>query len=183
MTEPADPPLLNVYFPDMKSASLRFRVEATRPPTLTSEPAPNNMPLELSMNTWPLALRLPRIWLAFWPSTRLSAIEVALGWLNRTVSLAAMPKLCQLIARFWLLWLTVVLTPVWEIAPTPALICPPVGAANVMGLSKASAPTTLLLRDEPDLPRALAFSETAIQVFVTRLQIRRYIRFMASSYT
>ncbi len=64
----------------MKLASDRFRVLATRPPTFTAEPAPNNTPEGLIRNTWPLALSLPKICEASLDSTRFNATDDAPGW-------------------------------------------------------------------------------------------------------
>ncbi len=161
----------------MKSASLMFNVEAVKPPTLTCEPLPNSTPLGLRMNTCPFALRLPRIWLGSCPSTRFSAIAEAFGWIKFTASLAPMPKLCQLMARFWLLWVMVVLAPAWAMLPRPALICPPVGAASANGASNAplvsAKVAAMSLSPEMDLPRPLVFSETATQVLNTWLHTKR----------
>ena len=60
--------------PAMKSALLMDSVDATRPPTLTLEPAPNSTPLGFRMKTWPLALKLPSKLLGLVPLMRLSAI-------------------------------------------------------------------------------------------------------------
>ena len=113
----------------MKSPSVMFRVEATSPPTLTDAPWPNRMPFGLTRNTLPLADRLPRMLEGSEPSTRLSATELLLGCTNWTASPAAMLKLCQLIAAFWVDWLMVVLpAPVLMLAP-PAATTPPAGRA------------------------------------------------------
>src|SRR3989304_3620117 len=123
----------------VKSASLRLSGEATKPPTFTCEPVPNNTPLGFRTKTWPLALRLPRIELGSWPRTRLRAMDDALGWLKRTASLLPMLKLCQLMARFWVFWVMVVVAPAWAIVPAPVLVFPPVGSAWASGMSSAVA--------------------------------------------
>ena len=156
----------------MKSALLMLKVEATRPPTSTCAEAPNSTPLGFRTKTCPLALRLPSIWLGFCPVTRLSAIDAALGWLKRTASLLPMLKFCQLMARFWLLWVMVVVVPAWTIAPVPALICPPVGSACARG-ARRTAPErnnkaiTKKLRPNIDLLDPLMFSITDIQTLMT----------------
>jgi hypothetical protein len=69
----------------MKSPSLMFKVDATNPPTLTEDPAPNRMPLGLTKNTWPLAERLPKMTEGSAPITRFNAIAAAVGMFS-TVS-------------------------------------------------------------------------------------------------
>ena len=105
----------------MKSALLMDNVEATRPPTLTCEPAPNRMPLGLRIKTWPLAVRLPSRVLALLPVMRLSAIAWALGWTNTSASLEAVESLVQSMARRWLAWLMVVVVPEVLTLPAPAV--------------------------------------------------------------
>ena len=112
---------------------------ATRPPTLTCAPAPNSTPLGFRINTWPLACRLPRIWLGSCPTTRFSATAAALGCTKFTVSLLAMLKLCQLIARFWLPWVMVVTAPLCAMLPLPTVTCAPLGAARAQGAYSADS--------------------------------------------
>ncbi len=113
----------------MKLASVMFSVDATSDPTLTDAPLPNRMPFGLTRNTLPLADRLPKIPEGLGPSTRLSATELLLGWMNWTASPAAMPKLCQLIAVFWVVCVMVVLTPLVAMPAPPAATTPPAGPA------------------------------------------------------
>src|SRR4051812_15341991 len=103
----------------MKSASAMFSVEATRPPTLTDAPLPNSTPFGFTRNTLPLDDRLPKMLDASDPSTRLSATEFVPGCAKRTLSPAAMLKLCQFTMRLLLDCVTVVLAPLLEIAPAP----------------------------------------------------------------
>ena len=111
----------------MRSASLSPSVEATSPPTLTWAPWPNSMPLGLTRNTWPLAVRVPRIAEGSAPSTRLSATELLLGWTKLTLLPCAMLKESQLIATAWLVWVTVTVFGACEIVAAPAETVPPVG--------------------------------------------------------
>ena len=67
------------YFPLAKLALLISAVVATRLLTLISLPAPNNIPLLLTMTIFPLAVSLPKIWLGALLFTRLSAIALELG--------------------------------------------------------------------------------------------------------
>ncbi len=63
------------------------------------------------------------------PSTRLSAIAFAPGWLKVTFCPAPMLKLCQLIASLSLAWLmTSWLPPGAPIWPLPDTMLPPVGS-------------------------------------------------------
>ena len=77
---PAPLPFSKVYWPARKFASLRPRVEATRPPTFTCAPGANITPLGLIRKTWPLALRLPKMAEGSLPRTRFRVTELALGW-------------------------------------------------------------------------------------------------------
>ncbi len=80
----------NAYLPERKSLSVIRKVEANRPPTFTTEPAPKRMPLGLMSQTRPLAWSWPRITEGSPPVTRLSEIEELEGWRYRTTSSAAM---------------------------------------------------------------------------------------------
>ncbi len=129
MTTAPPPGPEKLYLPVMKLASVMFRVEATSPPTFTWAFGPNRMPLGLTRNTLPLADRLPKIADGSGPVTRFRATELLFGWANRTDSLGAMLKLCQLITAFWLVWLTVSARPPPERLAEPAATWPPVGRA------------------------------------------------------
>src|ERR1700744_2055100 len=162
------------YLPAMKSASLMPSVDATRPCTFTDAPLPNRMPFGLTRNTWPLARRLPRMVDGPEPVTRFSATELASGCTNTTDSPLPMLKFCQLMAAFWLPWVTVTLEPLVLIVAEPADPVPPVGlasasvphansvaAASVFSAKPAapcSAPDT---PSDPEPPGARAASETA----------------------
>ena len=63
------------------------------------------------------------------PSTRLSSTELLLGCSTRTDSPAAMLKLCQLMAAFWVDWLMVVLSALLLMLAAPATTAPPAGRA------------------------------------------------------
>src|SRR5512135_2897773 len=105
---------------------------------------------------------------------RLTAMALAEGCTKFTVSCAVVLKLCQLRERFWLDWLMVVVLPDWLMLPLPAVTCPPVGAASAAGTMRTSANAPAIrLHPEPDLPRPLAFSATAIHAFSTWLQMMR----------
>ena len=113
----------------MKSASLIAMVDATNPPTLTDAPWPNRMPLGLTRNTLPLAERLPRMLDGSEPTTRLSATELLLGCTNCTDSPALIPKLCQLMATFDVVWVMVIFPEVPPMLAAPAATTPPTGCA------------------------------------------------------
>ena len=55
------------------------------------------------------------------PTTRLSATEDAEGWIKRTVSPLPMPKLCQLMAALFVVWLMVVVAPLAAYLPNAAM--------------------------------------------------------------
>ncbi len=78
-TFPAPGVSVKRILPARKSASDRFRLDATNPATSMRAPAPIRMPLELSRNTRPLEDRTPSIMLCgttpFLPTTRLSTAE------------------------------------------------------------------------------------------------------------
>ena len=92
----------------MKSSSAMFSVDATRPPTLTLDPAPNSTPLGLTMNTLPFALSVPRIAEGSDPVTRFSATDCASGWVNVTLPFAPIENDCQLTIAFCDPWLTII---------------------------------------------------------------------------
>jgi len=139
----------------MKSLSLMLRVEATRPPTLIDAPRPKSMPLGLSRNTLPLAVRLPRMLEGSGPSTRLRAIELLSGCTNWTASVAPMLKLCQLIATFWLVWVMVVLPAELLMAAPPSVTTPPTGRA------KTFAPNAIISETARAFRAKRAFSAAA----------------------
>ena len=121
---------LNWYLPAMKSLVEISSVEATRPAVFTDAPWPNSTPFGLTMNTLPLADKLPRIVVPSLPSTRFRATALLLGWLNRTDSPWPILKLAQLITAFWLpCWITVLPGAPLMLA-CPATTVPPVGPAK-----------------------------------------------------
>ena len=192
-TLPVAPLRLKLLLPAMKSALLMLCVVATRPPTSTLEPGAKVTPLGLLMNTWPLALIWPKIWLGLESSTRLSVTLLALGWLKLTRAWLPILKVFQSRAARLLVWLMVSVAALCEIAAWPATTWPPVGswvgAGGVGGLGGA-APTEVdaaaiarpaaATSTAPDarFPLALAFSATATQAWVNSFQIRRYCLFM-----
>ena len=97
---PVASPRWNCRWSARKSLSVTFKVEATRPPTFTVEPAPKTTPLGLIRITCPLADNLPRITLGLAAMTRLRAMDPASGWLKTTDSPAPMSKLCQVNTAF-----------------------------------------------------------------------------------
>ncbi len=105
---------------------------ATRPAVFTLLPRVNSTPLELIRKTLPLALSAPSITLRSLPTTRLSVIAEALGWLKLTVSPAAMPKPCQLMLARCVLWSMRVTLPAWPMVALPLVTVPPCGAAVAM---------------------------------------------------
>ena len=70
-------------------------VVAIRPATSTCAPGPKNTPAGLMSQTWPLAIRSPRMLETLPPVTRLSATELLPGWMNCTVEPAGIPKALQ----------------------------------------------------------------------------------------
>src|SRR5512141_1014998 len=114
----------------MKLASEMFRVDATRPPTLTEARSPNRTPLGLTRKILPLADRLPKMPEGSGPSTRLRATELLPGWTKRTASVGAMPKLCQLSTALPVDCVIVVNAPLVTMPALPAATTPPVGAAD-----------------------------------------------------
>ena len=71
------------------------KVEATRDPTLTEDPAAKVIPAGLTRKTRPLAVMLPRISEGLPPTTRFKADAVDDGCTKRTLLPAPMEKLCQ----------------------------------------------------------------------------------------
>ena len=117
--------------PAMKSSLRISLVVARKPAVVMTAPGPKMMPSRLTMNTLPLADRLPRIWLGpRLPVTRLSAIELLFGWLNVVRSPTPMSNMRQLMTALSLNWLTVTLA---EPAPLtvaePPTTCAPSGPA------------------------------------------------------
>ena len=113
----------------MKSAVLRFKVEATRPPTFTCAVGVNSTPLGLMMNTNPLAFRAPWITDTSAPSTRFKATACADGWMKLTVCPCPMEKPCQSVAILAVVWVMVMVVPWVSTLPDPAVICGPVGSS------------------------------------------------------
>src|SRR5450830_1157622 len=163
----------------MKSLSAMFKVEATKPPTLTEAPLPNKMPFGFTRNTLPLAVKLPRMLDGSAPSTRLRTTELLLGCTKRTASPDAMLKLCQLMAAFCVDWLMVVLPATVLMLAPPAATTPPKGSATEMAKACRAkhtfspVPPVPWLQDEVFLPALLAFSETATKVPVVSFQMDR----------
>src|SRR5476651_829349 len=96
LTLPAPALPTKLFLPARKSASLMFRLDATRPLTSTRDPAPNMTPFGLIKNTLPFDCSAPRIWLGSWPVMRLSTLLSLFCWMKRVMSLAPIEKLCQL---------------------------------------------------------------------------------------
>jgi hypothetical protein len=59
VTAPVEEEAVKDQLPASRSLSDRFKVEAMRPPTLTSAPCPINTPCGLIRNTSPLESRVP----------------------------------------------------------------------------------------------------------------------------
>src|SRR5579859_1519237 len=79
-------------------------VVAIRPATSTCAPGPKNTPAGLTIQTCPFASRLPMMLVMFPPVTRLSATELAPGWMNCTVEPAGIPKADQVMIALLVLW-------------------------------------------------------------------------------
>src|SRR5262245_37962298 len=115
------PGMLKLYLPAMKSEFLMSLVVARKPAVLTTAFFPNRTPSRLTMNTWPLVVRVPLISDGPRPPvTRLSATDEALGWTKRVVSPAPMLNVFQLMMARWVDWLIVTLEP-----PCPLMVAPP----------------------------------------------------------
>src|ERR1700683_5115693 len=151
---------------------LRFSVEATRPPMLTTAPFPKRMPFGLIRYTCPLALRWPKICVPLVSKILLIAMASAEGCRKSTVSCGAMLNVFQSSERFVLVWWMVVVRPDWEMVPAPEMICPPLGAACATGPESNTAAVRKLLPDG-DLRRLRVVSATAIQASTVQLHIRR----------
>ena len=96
-----------------------------------------------------------------------------------------MPKLCQLIATFGVVWVIVMLAEVPPIVALPADTTPPTGwawmpapqaisreKARIFSL-KLPSPPQAEVQDEMFLPALLVFSDTATKVLVWSFQIDR----------
>ncbi len=148
---PAAPSASNLSFPLLKSWLLMFSVDATRPAVSTLAPAPNRMPFGLIRKTRPLAIRLPRICDGSWPTTRLSTVAVAPGWMKRVVSPGWMEN-----CRQWMMALSpAVMFSVLPCCCTPT--CPwitwwPVGLAMTRPGSAAAMAATRRRRARPPAP-------------------------------
>src|SRR5678815_3689766 len=103
-------------------------VVANRPPTSTDAPGANSTPLGLVRNTWPLAVRRPKISDGLFPSTRLRATADELGWLKLTHALEPIEKLCQFRIAFCDVWSICSLLVLDEMLALPAATLPPVGS-------------------------------------------------------
>src|SRR5438093_2377208 len=103
-------------------------VVAKRPPTSTAALGAKSTPFGLLRNTWPLAVRRPKISDGLLPRTRLSAIAEELGWLKFTQAFEPIEKLFHSRIAFWLAWSTCILfAPGREMVALPAVTWPPVG--------------------------------------------------------
>ena len=104
---------------------------------------------------------------------RLTAIAAADGCRKSTVSCGATLKLFQLSDRWWLDCRMVVVAPDCVMLPVPETSDAPTGAAwPVAAYNGSDSDSATSLRIDA-LPRPLADSATAIQVFSSSLQIRR----------
>ena len=143
------------------------------------------MPLGLTKNTLPLAVKLPRMLEGLAPTTRLSATELLLGCTNWTDSPALMPKLCQLMMALDVDCVITILPGAPPIVAEPAATTPPAGwacapapqaiirqTARVLS-EKLTRPPAEAAQDEMRLPALRVFSETATKVFVCSFQMER----------
>ena len=76
------------------------------------------------------------------PMTRFSTMEFVLGMWKFTVSFDAMEKFCQFIVALLVLWVMLVVAPLWLMLALPLVTCPPDGAADKMVTLPISAETT-----------------------------------------
>ena len=120
--------------PFWKSASERFRLEATKPATSMRAVAPRTIPLWLSRKTRPFDCRMPSITLCGItppePTTRLRTAEPAELCRNLVISLTPIEKLCQLMMALAVFVIVSVLPEAVIVAP-PELTEPPVGLAKL----------------------------------------------------
>ena len=125
------PGMLKLYRPAMKSAFLMSLVVARKPAVFTTLPGPNRMPSRLMTNTRPLAVNVPMISDGPRPPvTRLSATDELFGWLKRTLSLARMLNVFQLMIALLLDWLMITDAPPWPwMVAAPPTTVPPSGPA------------------------------------------------------
>src|SRR4051812_17877567 len=107
-------------------------------------------------------------------------MEDVLGWTKLTVSAAAILKVLQLRARFWLDWLTVIDWPLWAMGPEPGATWPPEGkASGVPATATADSRTAAVMAVRsrppraPPFRRALAVSAAATQALRRVLKTRR----------
>src|SRR5688572_2817876 len=103
-------------------------VLATRPPVETLAPGAKRMPLGLTRNTWPFALRPPKICDGLLPSTRFSATEETEGCWKLTCAPAPIEKLCQLRIALSEPWWICMFPGEEEMVACPATTSPPVGS-------------------------------------------------------
>ncbi len=147
-------PVMAKLPPPRNWPSSMLPVEAMRPPTLALAVAPNRMPAPFRITTWPFAFIAPSIRLV--PPvelTRLTAIDVALGWANVTEAPLPMLKLPQLMIARSALWLTVIAEPaVLIVAPVDV---PLVGSVCEAAVSAKAAATTAHIVLKAKLPPSL----------------------------
>src|SRR5262249_22269352 len=140
LTFPAPGVWVKRIFPARKSASDRFRLEATKPATSIRPVGPITTPLGLSRNTRPPTAPLastdwssPSIWLCgiapLAPTTRFKTAEELEDWTNFVISLTPIEKLCQLMMALAEL-VTVRVLPEEAKLALPELTVPPVGLAS-----------------------------------------------------
>ena len=105
-------------------------VVASRPATLIWAPGPNSTPLGLTIHTWPLADKLPRMAEDETPPTRLSVMDSASGCLKLMDSLSPSEKLRQSMMALPEVWRIMVSNAEVEIAAWPAITWAPDGPAQ-----------------------------------------------------
>ena len=132
-----------VNLPDRTSESVPSVDVATRDPTFTCAFLPNKMPLPLINTTRPFASSVPRIWLAFAPPMRLTAMADELGCTNCVVWPLPTLKLDQLMTTPSLVWSTfVTLVEGVVIEAEPVVTLPSLGFAHA-GTDKAGNARTM----------------------------------------
>src|SRR5207244_9069925 len=119
----------------MKSASLMLRVVARKLPTFTWAPAPKMMPFGLIRKIRPLASNCPRSCEVSPPTTRLRAMAVEPGWMNRTSSLEPMLNPVQLMMALGVPWVIWRVVPAWLNVAEPPTIWAPWGSALARGVA------------------------------------------------
>src|SRR5690242_13228403 len=138
---PSPPPPTKRMRPLVKSASLMLRVEAAKPATSITAPAPNAIPEGLMRKTRPFDCSVPRMLEGFCDTTRLSTPLAAFCWMKRVISSFWIENCCQLMIAPGEL-VIVRLLPLEENVALPAATLPPDGFAKSEVAEAAKAAPT-----------------------------------------